>query len=133
MKRNTDLRNERARIVQGSGADQQGAPTTRILRGCWRTACGRKQYTEAIKNLRAALEIDPSDAETQRLYQDAVERQEKKRRSTIIEQIVSEISNCIAAEEFERALSLIQLCAGTYARRCRFVANEERSGGRAAR
>jgi serine/threonine protein kinase len=105
--RNTDLRNERARIVQEAELTNR----ERQRRGFCEAAgeqLAAEQYTEAIKNLRAALEIDPSDAETQRLYQDAVERQEKKRRSTIIEQIVSEISNCIAAEEFERALSLIQ-------------------------
>ncbi|HUD12232.1 MAG TPA: protein kinase [Terracidiphilus sp.] len=105
--RNTDLRNERARIVQ----EAELSSRERSRHGFIEAAQGQlaaEQHTEAIKNLRAALEIDPSDAETQRLYQDAVERQEKKRRSTIIEQIVSEISNCIAAEDFERALSLIQ-------------------------
>lgn len=105
--RNTDLRNERARIVQESELTNR----ERARREFTETARGQlaaEQYTEAIKNLRAALEIDPSDAETQQLYQDAGERQEEKRRRTIIEQIVSEISNCIAAEDFERALSLIQ-------------------------
>jgi eukaryotic-like serine/threonine-protein kinase len=105
--RNTDLRNERARIVQEAELTNR----ERQRRGFCEAAgeqLAAEQYTEAIKNLRAALEIDPSDAETQRLYQDAVERQEEKRRRAIIEQIVSEISNCIAAEEFERALSLIQ-------------------------
>jgi serine/threonine protein kinase/predicted negative regulator of RcsB-dependent stress response len=105
--RNTDLRNERARIVQEAELTNR----ERQRRGFCEAAgeqLAAEQYTEAIKNLRAALEIDPSDAETQRLYQDAVERQEQKRRRTIIEQIVSEISNCIAAEDFERAISLIQ-------------------------
>ena len=73
-----------------------------------RDQLGARQYTEAIKNLRAALEIDPTDAETQQLYQDAVERQEEVRRRRIIEQIVAEISECIAADEFDRALALIQ-------------------------
>jgi len=67
-----------------------------------------RQYTEAIKSLRSALEIDPTDAETQQLYQQAVERQEEQRRRKIIDQIVAEISECIAASEFERALTLIQ-------------------------
>jgi serine/threonine-protein kinase len=105
--RNTDLRNERARIVQ----EKELTNRERARREFIEAAQGQlaaEQYADAIKDLRAALEIDPSDAETQRLYQDAVERQEKKRRGAIIEQIVSEISNCIAAEEFERALSLIQ-------------------------
>jgi serine/threonine-protein kinase len=105
--RNTDLRNERARIVQEAELTNR----ERQRRGFCEAAQERlaaEQYAETIKNLRAALEIDPSDAEIQRLYQDAGERQEEKRRRTIIEQIISEISNCIAAEEFERALSLIQ-------------------------
>jgi serine/threonine protein kinase len=105
--RNTDLRNERARIVQ----EAELTSRERARREYTETASSQlaaEQYAEAIKNLRAALEIDPSDAETQRLYQDAVERQEDKRRRTIIEQIVAEITNSIAAEDFERALSLIQ-------------------------
>ena len=67
-----------------------------------------RQYTEAIKNLNSALEIDPTDAETQQLYQTAVERQEEQRRRKIIEQIAAEISDSIAGEDFERALQLIQ-------------------------
>jgi serine/threonine-protein kinase len=105
--RNTDLRNERARIVQEAELSNR----ERQRRGFLEAAQGElaaEQYAEAIKNLRAALEIDPSDAEVQRLYQDAAERQEEQRRRAIIEQILSEISGCIAAEEFERALSLIQ-------------------------
>jgi serine/threonine protein kinase len=105
--RNTDLRNERARIVQEAELTSRERARHEFIEAA-QGQLAAEQYTEAIKNLRAALEIDPSDAETQRLYQDAVERQEEKRRRTIIEQIVSEISNCIGAEEFERALSLIQ-------------------------
>ncbi len=105
--RNTDLRNERARIVQESELTNRER-ARREFSETARTQLAAEQYTEAIKNLRSALEIDPSDTETQQLYQGAVERQEEKRRRTIIEQIVSEISNCIAAEDFERALSLIQ-------------------------
>jgi serine/threonine-protein kinase len=105
--RNTDLRNERARIVQES----ERASKDRSRRQFSDTAkdqLNARQFTEAIKNLRAALEIDPTDAETQQLYQDAVERQEEQRRRKIIEQIVAEISECIASEEFDRALTLIQ-------------------------
>jgi serine/threonine-protein kinase len=105
--RNTDLRNERARILQESELTSRER-ARREFSETARTQLAAEQYTEAIKNLRSALEIDPSDAAMQQLYQDAVERQEEKRRRTIIEQIVSEISNCIAAEDFERALSLIQ-------------------------
>jgi serine/threonine-protein kinase len=105
--RNTDLRNERARIVQES----ERVVRERARREFSEAARGQlaaRQYTEAIKSLRAALEIDPTDGETQQLYQSALERQEEQRRRTIIEQIVAEISECIAAQEYERALTLIQ-------------------------
>jgi serine/threonine-protein kinase len=105
--RNTDLRNERVRIVQ----EAERATKDRARRqfsDVARDQLGARQYTEAIKNLRSALEIDPTDAETQQLYQQAVERQEEQRRRKIIDQIVAEISECIAANEFERALTLIQ-------------------------
>jgi len=105
--RNTDLRNERARVVQES----ERASRERARREYSEAARGllaARQFTEAIKNLRAALEIDPTDGETQQLYQSALERQEEQRRRTIIEQIVAEISECITAQEYERALTLIQ-------------------------
>jgi serine/threonine-protein kinase len=105
--RNTDLRNERARIVQ----EAERATKDRARRqfsDAARDQLSARQYTEAIKSLRSALEIDPTDAETQQLYQQAVERQEEQRRRKIIDQIVAEISECIAASEFERALTLIQ-------------------------
>ncbi len=105
--RNTDLRNERARIVQES----ERATRERARREFSEAARGQlaaRQYTEAIKSLRAALEIDPTDSETQQLYQSALERQEEQRRRKIIEQIVAEISECISGEQYERALTLIQ-------------------------
>ena len=105
--RNTDLRNERARIVQESeraGRERARREFNEAARG----QLAARQYTEAIKSLRAALEIDPTDGETQQLYQSALERQEELRRRKIIEQIVAEISECITAEEYERALTLIQ-------------------------
>ena len=105
--RNTDLRNERARIVQDSERATKDR-SRRQFSDAARDQLGARQYTEAIKSLKAALEIDPTDAETQQLYQDAVERQEEQRRRKIIEQIVAEISECIASDEFDRALTLIQ-------------------------
>jgi serine/threonine-protein kinase len=105
--RNTDLRNERARIVQESERATKDR-ARRQFSDAARDQLGARQYTEAIKNLRSALEIDPTDAETQQLYQQAVERQEEQRRRKIIDQIVAEISECIASNEFERALTLIQ-------------------------
>jgi eukaryotic-like serine/threonine-protein kinase len=105
--RNTDLRNERARIVQES----ERTARERARREFSEAARGQlaaRQYTEAIKSLRAALEIDPTDTETQQLYQDAVERQEEQRRRKIIDQIVAEISESISSEDYDRALALIQ-------------------------
>jgi serine/threonine-protein kinase len=105
--RNTDLRNERARIVQESertGRERARRQFSDAAQG--QLTAG--QFTEAIKSLRAALEIDPTDSETQQLYQDALDRQEEQRRRKIIEQIAAEISECIAAEQYERAFVLIQ-------------------------
>ena len=105
--RNTDLRNERARIVQEAerkSRERQRREFSEAARG----QLAARQYTEAIKNLRSALEIDPTDNETQQLYQGAVDRQEEQRRRKIIEQIVAEISESIGAEEYHRALALIQ-------------------------
>jgi serine/threonine-protein kinase len=105
--RNTDLRNERARIVQESERATKSRARKQFSDEA-RSQLNVRQYTEAIKNLRSALEIDPTDTETQQLYQDAVERQEEQRRRKIIEQIVAEISECIASDEYDRALALIQ-------------------------
>ncbi|MGA2168067.1 MAG: protein kinase [Terracidiphilus sp.] len=105
--RNTDLRNERARIVQ----EAERANRERNLRqfsDAARSQLAARQYTDAIQSLRAALEIDPTDAETQQLFQEAIDRQEEQRRRKIIDQIVAEISDCIASEDLERALALIQ-------------------------
>jgi serine/threonine-protein kinase len=105
--RNTDLRNERARIVQEAERSTRER-ARRQFSDAARGQIAARQYTEAIQSLRAALEIDPTDAETQQLFQEAVERQEEQRRRKIIDQIVADISECISAEEFERALALIQ-------------------------
>jgi serine/threonine-protein kinase len=105
--RNTDLRNERARIVQESERTARER-ARREFSDAARGQLASRQFTEAIKSLRSALEIDPTDAETQQLYQDAVDRQEEQRRRTIIDQIVAEISECISSNELDRALALIQ-------------------------
>jgi len=105
--RNTDLRNERARIVQ----DTERVTRERNLRQFSEAAkeqLAARHYTEAIQTLRSALEIDPTDGETQQLFQQAIDRQEEQRRRRIIDQIVAEISECIACEELDRALVLIQ-------------------------
>ena len=127
--RNTDLRNERARIVQ----EAEKATRERARREFSEAARGQlaaRQFTEAIKSLRSALEIDPTDAETQQLYQDAVDRQETERRRKIIDQIVAEISECIAAEEFARALALIQRAQERLPGRGSAVAVEIRCGNK---
>jgi len=104
--RSTDLRNERARIVQEAEKTTRER-ARREFSDAARQQLSARQYTEAIKSLRSALEIDPTDAETQQLYQGAVERQEEQRRRKIIDQIVAEISESIADEDYERALALI--------------------------
>ena len=105
--RNTDLRNERARIIQ----DAERVAKERNLRQyseAARNQLAARQYTDAIQSLRSALEIDPTDGETQQLFQEAIDRQEEQRRRKIIDQIVAEITECIASEELDRALTLIQ-------------------------
>jgi len=105
--RNTDLRNERARILQD--ADRAGRQRALLqYNSTARNQISARQYTDAIQSLHAALEIDPTDAETQQLFQEALDRQEEQRRRKIIEQIVAEISESIASEDPERALVLIQ-------------------------
>jgi len=105
--RSTDLRNERARIVQE--ADKAARQRNlRQLSEAARSQLSSRNYTEAIQTLRSALELDPTDSETQQLFQDAVDRQEEQRRRKIIDQIVAEISECIASDDPERALVLIQ-------------------------
>jgi serine/threonine-protein kinase len=105
--RNTDLRNERARIIQE--AEKTAKEQKRLeYNTAGRGQLASRQYTEAIKNLRSALEIDPTDAETQRLYQEAVEREEEQRRRKVIEQIVAEITESLSGAYYERALALIQ-------------------------
>jgi serine/threonine-protein kinase len=105
--RNSELRNERARIVQeAERAAKESALRQHGEAGRSQIAAG--QFTEAIKSLRAALEIDPTNSEIQQLYQGAVERQEDQRRRKVIDQIAAEISEAISAGEFERALVSIQ-------------------------
>ena len=105
--RNTDLRNERVRIVQ-EVERRSRERARREFSEAGRGQLAARQYTEAIQSLRSALEIDPTDSETQQLYQSAVDRQEEQRRRGIIEQIVAQISESIAAEDYDRALALIQ-------------------------
>ena len=103
---NTDLRNEQARILQ----EQERLvkeESQRRLKSAGRESLAARQFTEAIKTLREALELDPTDFDTQQMYQEAIAKQEEERRRKIIEQIVMEIEDQIFRGQLERALELI--------------------------
>jgi serine/threonine-protein kinase len=105
--RNTDLRNEQARIYQEAERAKKEEARLRLTRA-GREQFAARQYTQAIQALGDALKIDPTDAENQRLYQEAVALQEEQRRRTVVEKIVAEIEDCIYRSEIDRALALIQ-------------------------
>ena len=103
----TSLRNELAGIVQ----EQERAAkeeSRQKLKDSGRESLGGRQFTEALKVLREALELDPTDSETQEMYQQAVAKQEEDRRRKIIDQIVTEIQDQIFRGHLEKALELIQ-------------------------
>jgi serine/threonine-protein kinase len=104
--KNTDLRNEQARILQEQErlAKEQ---MRRKLKDAGRDNLAGRQYTGAIQVLREALELDPTDAEAQQMFQDAVSKQEEERRRKIIEQIVTEIQDQIFRGQLGHALELI--------------------------
>ncbi len=104
---NTDLHNEQVRILQ----EQERAArdgNVRRLRETSRDHLVARQYPEALSTIQKALQLDPTDTETQGLYHEAVIRQEEDRRRGIIEQIVAEIQTQMAREQWEHALELIQ-------------------------
>ncbi|MEO6801990.1 MAG: protein kinase [Granulicella sp.] len=104
--RNTDLRNEKARIIQeGERAAKEGL--RRRLKDAGKEKLSGRAFTEAIQNLREALEIDPTDLEAQQMFQEATSRQEEERRRKVIEQIVTEIQDSVFRGEFDRALELV--------------------------
>jgi serine/threonine-protein kinase len=104
--RNTDLRNEKARIIQeGERAAKEGL--RRRLKDAGKEKLAGRSFTEAIQNLREALQIDPTDLEAQQMFQEATSRQEEERRRKVIEQIVTEIQDCVFRGELERGLELI--------------------------
>jgi serine/threonine protein kinase len=103
--RNTDLRNEKVRIAQeGERAAKEGQ--RRRLKDAGREKLSARVYTEAIQNLREALQIDPTDQEAQQMFQEATARQEEERRRKVIEQIVAEIQEHLFRGELERGLEL---------------------------
>ncbi len=104
---NTDLRNEQARILQ----EQERLvklESRRKLKETGRASLEGRHFTEAIKVLRELLELDPTDSETQEMYQLAVAKQEEERRRKIIDQIVTEIQDQVFRGQLERALELTQ-------------------------
>ncbi len=104
--RNTDLRNERARIVQESErAAKEGL--RRRLKEAGRDKLSGRAFTEAIHNLREALQIDPTDGEAQQMFQEASAKQEEERRRKVIDQIVVEIQDSIYRGELDRGLELV--------------------------
>lgn len=67
-----------------------------------------RRFTGAIEILREVTKIDPSLPEAETLLQTAVSAQEQERRRKLIEQIQSEIENCLAAENYDRATELVE-------------------------
>ena len=104
--RNTDLRNEKVRILQESERAAKDEQRRRLL-DAGREKLGQRAFTEAIQNLREALQIDPTDDEAQRMFREATTRQEEERRRKVIEQIVGEIQDCLYRGELARGLELI--------------------------
>jgi serine/threonine protein kinase len=104
--RNTDLRNERAGIVQEMERQAKDG-TRRRLMDVGKASLSSRDFTGALKNLREALDIDPTDVEAQKMFQEATARQEEERRRKVIEQIVAEIQDNLFRGENERALQLI--------------------------
>jgi serine/threonine protein kinase len=102
----TDLRNEQVRILRDQER-QAKEGTRRKLKEAGRGELQGRQFTQAIKTLRDALELDPTDSETQSMYQEAVSKQEDDRRRKIIDQIVAEIQDQIFKGQLEKALELI--------------------------
>lgn len=66
-----------------------------------------RRFTQAIEILREAGKIDPSVPELDSLIAEAVSGQEQERRRRLIEQIHSEIENCLKAEDYDRASDLV--------------------------
>jgi predicted Ser/Thr protein kinase len=67
-----------------------------------------RHFTAAIEILREVGKIDPSLPELDSLMDTAVRGQEQDRRRRLIEQIQTEIENCLAAQDFDRATELVE-------------------------
>ncbi len=66
-----------------------------------------RRFTQAIEILREVGKIDPSTPELNSLLDEAVTGQEQERRRKLLEQIQTEIENCLAGEDFDRANELV--------------------------
>lgn len=66
-----------------------------------------RRFTQAIEILREVGKIDPSIPELNKLLDQSVSGQEQERRRKLIEQIHSEIENCLASQDFDRANELV--------------------------
>jgi predicted Ser/Thr protein kinase len=91
---------------QAKIAAQQGQ--IRELLGKARLELNSRRFTSAIEILREVGKIDPSQAEMESLLQNAVSGQEQERRRKLLEQIQTEIENCLATEQFDRATELVE-------------------------
>ncbi len=91
---------------QAKIAAQQGQ--IRDLLGKAKTELSSRRYTAAIEILREVGKIDPSQAEMESLLQTAVSGQEQERRRKLLEQIQAEIENCLSAEDYDRAIELVE-------------------------
>jgi len=80
----------------------------REMLGKARQEISSRRFTGAIEILREVGKLDPSVAETETLLQTAVAGQEQDRRRKLIEQIHTEIENCLNAENYDRATELVE-------------------------
>ena len=103
--RDTDLRNEKAGILQEIERRAKDGQR-RQLKDAGKDFLSQRSFTDAIKNLREALDIDPTDVEAQKMFQEATARQEEERRRKVIEQIVAEIQDSLFRNDLDRALQL---------------------------
>ncbi len=79
----------------------------RQLIGKAREEYSARRFTQAIEILREVGKIDPSAPELDALMAEAATGQEQERRRRLLEQIHSEIENCLNAGDYDRASDLI--------------------------
>ncbi len=103
---NTRLRAAYAAIAkQAQLAAQQGQ-----IRGMLdnaRQEVSSRRFTAAIGILHEVSKLDPSLPELESLLQTAVSGQEQERRRKLLEQVQSQVENCLLADEYDRATELV--------------------------